>query len=67
MVEDTRNKEEAPPRKTNGIWSARKAERNIDFSPETELHYYDRDVLEFANMDQVVEEEGQGNFPSEHG
>nr|GEZ19037.1 hypothetical protein [Tanacetum cinerariifolium] len=55
----------APPRKTS-IWSARKAERNIAFSPVTKLHYFDGDVLEFANMDQVVEEDEHGNVSSEH-
>ncbi|GJT11592.1 hypothetical protein Tco_0858634 [Tanacetum coccineum] len=51
LVDDTRKKVVAPPGKT-GIWSARKADRNIAFSPKTELHYFVADVLEFANMDQ---------------
>lgn len=67
LVEDTRKKAEALPMKTTDILSARKAERNIDFSPKTELHYFDRDVLDFSSMDQVVEEAEHGNVPSEHG
>ncbi|GKF29304.1 hypothetical protein Tco_0095646, partial [Tanacetum coccineum] len=66
LVNDIRKKVETPPRKTS-IWSTRKAERNITFSLETKLHYFDRDVLKFANMDQVVEEVHHVNVPSEHG
>nr|GEZ59150.1 hypothetical protein [Tanacetum cinerariifolium] len=66
LVDDRRKKVEALLRKTV-IWLGKKAERNIVFSPEAELHYFDRDVLEFANMDQVVEEAEHGNVPSDHG
>ncbi|GKC52661.1 hypothetical protein Tco_1075406 [Tanacetum coccineum] len=66
LVDDTRKNVEAPPRKT-GIWSSWKAERNIVVSLETELHYIDRDVLEFANMDEMMEVAEHGNVPSEHG
>ncbi|GKC41029.1 hypothetical protein Tco_1053413 [Tanacetum coccineum] len=66
LVDDTRKNVEAPPKKT-GIWSSWKAERNIVVSLEMELHYIDRDVLEFANMDQVVEKAKHGNVPREHG
>nr|GEW55614.1 hypothetical protein [Tanacetum cinerariifolium] len=64
-VDGTRKNVMAPPRKTS-IWSARKAGRNIAFSPVRKLHYFDGDVLEFANMDQVVEEDEHGNVSSEH-
>nr|GEZ86161.1 hypothetical protein [Tanacetum cinerariifolium] len=56
---------EGSSRKT-GIWSAKKADSNIAFSPETKLHYFDRDVLKFANMDHAVEEAEHENVPSEH-
>ncbi|GKD82189.1 phosphonates import ATP-binding protein like protein [Tanacetum coccineum] len=54
LADDTRKKVKAPPRKT-GIWSGWKAERNIDFSHETERYNFDRDCSEFVNMNQVVE------------
>ncbi|GJY42634.1 hypothetical protein Tco_0430847, partial [Tanacetum coccineum] len=38
LVDDTRKKVEAPPKKTS-IWSRRTAERNKAFSPKTELLY----------------------------
>ncbi|GKE60562.1 hypothetical protein Tco_1510929 [Tanacetum coccineum] len=38
LVNDTKKKIKAPPRKT-GVWLGRKAERNIAFSFETNLHY----------------------------
>ncbi|GJX55814.1 hypothetical protein Tco_0285711 [Tanacetum coccineum] len=66
LVDDTRKKVEAPSRK-NGIWSDWKEERNIDFSFEMEIHYFERDGLEFVNMDHVVEVAEHGNVPSEHG
>ncbi|GJU78768.1 hypothetical protein Tco_1275838 [Tanacetum coccineum] len=66
LVDDTRKNVEAPLRKTR-IWSNWKAERNIGVSLEMELHYIDRDVLEFANMDEMMEVVEHGNVPSEHG
>ncbi|GJV68483.1 hypothetical protein Tco_1483992 [Tanacetum coccineum] len=66
LVDDTRKKVEAPSRK-NGIWSDWKVERNIDFSFEIEIHYFERDGLEFVNMDHVVEVAEHGNVPSELG
>ncbi|GKE55143.1 hypothetical protein Tco_1490299, partial [Tanacetum coccineum] len=66
LVDDTLKKVEVHPKK-NGIWSAKKAKRNIAFSPETKLHYFNRDLLEFANMNQMVEEAKHGNVPSKHG
>ncbi|GKA18964.1 zinc knuckle CX2CX4HX4C containing protein [Tanacetum coccineum] len=66
LVDDTRKKVEAPSRK-NGIWSDWKVERNIDFSFEIEIHYFERDGLEFVNLDHVVEVAEHGNVPSEHG
>ncbi|GKB05977.1 hypothetical protein Tco_0834210 [Tanacetum coccineum] len=65
LVDDTRKKVKAPPQKTN-IRSGRKSERNITFSPEAELCYFDRDVLEFENMD-LVEEAEHENVLSKHG
>ncbi|GKB67384.1 zinc finger, RING/FYVE/PHD-type, acyl-CoA N-acyltransferase, Jas TPL-binding domain protein [Tanacetum coccineum] len=41
------------PRKT-GIWSGRKADspkRNVVFSPEMKVHYFDRDDMEFDDME----------------
>ncbi|GJX50408.1 hypothetical protein Tco_0277253, partial [Tanacetum coccineum] len=52
LVDDARKKVEAPPKKTPrtiGISSGRKADspkRNIAFSPETNVHYFDRDDIE---------------------
>ncbi|GKD72099.1 hypothetical protein Tco_1330381 [Tanacetum coccineum] len=66
LVADTRKKVEVPSRKTS-IWSGRKTEINITLSLKTEHYYFDRDALEFANMDQVVEEAEHENAPSEHG
>ncbi|GJU86668.1 hypothetical protein Tco_1294214 [Tanacetum coccineum] len=51
-------------RKT-GIWSGRKADsskRNIVFSPEMKLHYFDMNDMEFDDMENVVEEVEHGNF-----
>ncbi|GKD64370.1 hypothetical protein Tco_1306478, partial [Tanacetum coccineum] len=56
-------KVEAPYKKTS-IWSSWKAERNIIFSPKTKLGYIDRELLEFANMDEMVEEAEHGNVVS---
>ncbi|GJS26533.1 hypothetical protein Tco_0487153 [Tanacetum coccineum] len=38
-----------------------------DTRKKVKLHYFDRDALEFANMDQVVEEAEHENAPNEHG
>ncbi|GJY80801.1 hypothetical protein Tco_0493552 [Tanacetum coccineum] len=52
LVDDARKKMEAPPTKTlkkTGIWSGKKADspkRNIIFSPETKVHYFDREDIE---------------------
>nr|GEU73285.1 hypothetical protein [Tanacetum cinerariifolium] len=46
------------PRKIN-IWSGRKDDspkRNVVFSHETKLHYFNRDDMEFDDMEQVVKE-----------
>ncbi|GKC12677.1 hypothetical protein Tco_1009459 [Tanacetum coccineum] len=51
LVDDTRKKVEAPPKKTprkTGIWSGRKAgspKRNVVFSP-TKVRYFDRDDMD---------------------
>ncbi|GKC20108.1 hypothetical protein Tco_1022258 [Tanacetum coccineum] len=52
LVDDARKKVEAPPKKTS-IWSGRKADspkRNVVFSPETKVHYFDRDDMIFDDM-----------------
>ncbi|GJS24097.1 hypothetical protein Tco_0452729 [Tanacetum coccineum] len=60
LVDDTKKKVEAPPRKLGFGWvGKRKA-----FSLET--NFFDRDVFEFVNMDQGVEEAENGNVPNEH-
>ncbi|GJR63437.1 hypothetical protein Tco_1505599 [Tanacetum coccineum] len=64
LVYDTRKKLEDPLRKT-GIWYGMRAERNLTFFPEMEVHYFDRDG--FANMDPVVKEEEHENVLSKHG
>ncbi|GJS79186.1 hypothetical protein Tco_0729067 [Tanacetum coccineum] len=64
LVDDTRKKVEVPPKKTD-IRSSRKAERSIAFSQEMKFHYFERDVLEFA--DRVVEEAEHENVHNKHG
>ncbi|GKC68048.1 hypothetical protein Tco_1100646, partial [Tanacetum coccineum] len=57
LVDDTRKKVGASPKKTS-IWSSRKADSpksNVVFSPETKVHCFDRDDMEFDDMEQVVE------------
>ncbi|GKA12947.1 hypothetical protein Tco_0692493 [Tanacetum coccineum] len=64
LVDDTRKKVDAPSRKI-GIWSGRKADsskRNVVFSPEMKLHYFDMDDMEFDDIEHVVEETEHGNF-----
>nr|GFD19805.1 hypothetical protein [Tanacetum cinerariifolium] len=52
LVDDARKNEEAPPKKTprkTGIWSGRKADslkRNVDFSPDRLVYYFEREDLE---------------------
>ncbi|GJR29853.1 hypothetical protein Tco_1106085 [Tanacetum coccineum] len=69
LIDDTRKKMETLPRKTS-IWSGTKVdspERNVVFSPETKLHYFDRDDIEFEDMEQAIEEVEYGNTSSENG
>ncbi|GJX37625.1 hypothetical protein Tco_0250928 [Tanacetum coccineum] len=50
-VDDTWKKVEAPPRKTS-IWTGRKADsltRNVMFSLETNVHYFNKDFMELTN------------------
>ncbi|GJV14504.1 hypothetical protein Tco_1359827 [Tanacetum coccineum] len=57
------------PRKT-GIWSIRKTDsrkRNVVFSPETKVHYFDKDDMDFDDMGQTVEEVEHRNTYSENG
>ncbi|GJZ02446.1 hypothetical protein Tco_0520407 [Tanacetum coccineum] len=74
LVDDTLKKIEAPPKKKTpkktSIWSRRKADspkRNVVFSPETKVHYFDKDDLDFDNTGQVVEKVEQRNAYSEIG
>ncbi|GJU54530.1 hypothetical protein Tco_1228244 [Tanacetum coccineum] len=62
LVDDARKKVKAPPKKTHrktGIWSGMKADspkKNIVFSPETKVHYFDREDMSFDDMGQATEE-----------
>nr|GEV28376.1 putative reverse transcriptase domain-containing protein [Tanacetum cinerariifolium] len=69
MVDDTRKKLVAPPKKT-GIRSGRKVDshkRNVVFSPETKVRYFDKNDIEFDDMGLVVEEVAHGNASSKNG
>nr|GFA23119.1 hypothetical protein [Tanacetum cinerariifolium] len=65
LVDDARKKVEAPPKKTpreTSIWSGRKAsspKRNVVFSSEMNVHYFDRD-------DMIFDDIGQANDEVEH-
>ncbi|GJS16346.1 hypothetical protein Tco_0410818 [Tanacetum coccineum] len=56
--------EKAPPKKTPrkiGIWSSRKADspkRNVAFSPETKVHYFDRDDIEEVEHENANSKKG---------
>ncbi|GJT12437.1 hypothetical protein Tco_0859479 [Tanacetum coccineum] len=64
---------QVPPKKTprlTGICSGRKADspiRNIVFSPETKVHCFNRDDMEFDDMDQAAEEWEHENAYSDNG
>ncbi|GKD91398.1 hypothetical protein Tco_1366905 [Tanacetum coccineum] len=73
LVDDAQNKVEAPhkktPRKTS-IWSGRKAgspKRNVVFSPETKVHYFDRDDMIFDDIGQATEEVEHKNAYGKNG
>ncbi|GKD80651.1 zinc knuckle CX2CX4HX4C containing protein [Tanacetum coccineum] len=69
FVDDTQKKVEAPPRKTC-IWSGRKVDspkRNVVFSPETKVHYFDRDDMDFDDMGKAIEEVEHENAYSGNG
>ncbi|GJR37007.1 hypothetical protein Tco_1212691 [Tanacetum coccineum] len=69
LVDNTRKNLKAPPMKY-GIWSGRKADspkRNVIFFPETKLHYFDRDDMEFDDMKHVVEKAEHRNASRENG
>nr|GEU92839.1 hypothetical protein [Tanacetum cinerariifolium] len=62
LVDDTRKRVEAYSRMT-GIWSGRKVDsrkRNIVFSSEMNLHYFDRDDMDLHDMDPLEDEMAQG-------
>ncbi|GKD96032.1 hypothetical protein Tco_1379929 [Tanacetum coccineum] len=73
LVDDTQKKIKAPPKKTprkTDIWSGRKADsskRNIVFSHETKVNYFDRDDMDFDDIGQAVEEVQHENAYSENG
>ncbi|GKC44753.1 hypothetical protein Tco_1062475 [Tanacetum coccineum] len=73
LADDTQKKMEAPPKKTprkTGIWSGRKADshkRNVVFSSETKVHYFDKDCMNFDDMGLTVEEVKHENAYSENG
>nr|GEU35194.1 hypothetical protein [Tanacetum cinerariifolium] len=49
VFDDVRKKVEAPPNKSQENWSGRKAnspKRSVAFSPETKVHYFDREDIE---------------------
>ncbi|GJV75699.1 RNA-directed DNA polymerase, eukaryota [Tanacetum coccineum] len=62
LIDDTRKKMEALPKKAprkTGIWSSRKADspkRNVVFSLEMKVHYFDRDDMDFDDMRWAVKE-----------
>ncbi|GKB73780.1 putative reverse transcriptase domain-containing protein [Tanacetum coccineum] len=66
-------KAEAPPKKTprkTGTWSGRKADspkRNVVFSLETKVNYFDRDDMDFDDMGQAVEEVEHENAYRDNG
>ncbi|GKB68055.1 hypothetical protein Tco_0929467 [Tanacetum coccineum] len=69
LVDDARKKVEATLKKTlrkTSIWSRRKSDspkRNVVFSPETKIHYFDRD----DDMGQAAEEVVHENAYSKNG
>ncbi|GKF87502.1 hypothetical protein Tco_0258379, partial [Tanacetum coccineum] len=73
FVDDTQKKVDAPPKKTprkTCIWSGRKVDspkRNVVFSPETKVHYFDRDDMDFNDMGQAIEEVEHENAYSGNG
>nr|GEY65131.1 hypothetical protein [Tanacetum cinerariifolium] len=72
LVDDTRKKMEAPPKKTprkTSIWLDRKADspkRNVVFSFEAHVHYFDRDDMDLDDMRHAVEEMEHRNAYSEN-
>nr|GEU85032.1 hypothetical protein [Tanacetum cinerariifolium] len=72
-MDDTRKKMKALPKKTprkTAIWSGRKADslkRNVAFSPEMKVHYFDRDAMDFDDMGQAVEEVEHENAYNDNG
>ncbi|GJZ65599.1 hypothetical protein Tco_0622295 [Tanacetum coccineum] len=73
LVDETRKKVDVPPKKTprkTGIWSGRKAyshKRNVVFSPETKVYYFDRDDMEFNDMGQAAEGREHENAYNDNG
>ncbi|GJU91493.1 hypothetical protein Tco_1303916 [Tanacetum coccineum] len=70
VFDDARKKVEAPPKKTlrkTGIWSGRKADspkRNIAFSPETKVHYFDREDIEEVEHENCWANSSLSELPS---
>ncbi|GKC40158.1 hypothetical protein Tco_1052542 [Tanacetum coccineum] len=73
LVNDTRKKMEAPSKKTPRkivIWSSRKADSpkiNVFFYPETKVHYFDKNDMNFDDIGQAIEEVEHENAYSENG
>ncbi|GJX97077.1 hypothetical protein Tco_0352875 [Tanacetum coccineum] len=59
---NTRKKAVAPPRYGRNADSPK---RNVVFSPETKIHYFDRDDMDFDDIEQVVVETEHGNASGE--
>nr|GEV15117.1 hypothetical protein [Tanacetum cinerariifolium] len=57
LVDDTRK----------NVRKANSSNKNVVFSPETKLHYFDRDDMEFDDMEHGVEEAEQRNASSDDG
>nr|GEX15482.1 hypothetical protein [Tanacetum cinerariifolium] len=73
LTDDTRKKMEAPPKKAprkTDIWSSRKTDypkRNVVFSPKMNVHYFDRDDMDFDDMGWVAKELEHRNVYSKNG
>nr|GEW93573.1 zinc knuckle CX2CX4HX4C [Tanacetum cinerariifolium]GEW94136.1 zinc knuckle CX2CX4HX4C [Tanacetum cinerariifolium] len=69
LVDDIRKKVEAPSKKTS-IWSGRKTgspKRNVVFSHETNVYYFDRDDMIFDDIGEATEEVEHENAYSKNG
>nr|GEW31768.1 hypothetical protein [Tanacetum cinerariifolium] len=72
LIDDAQKKVEAPPKKTfrkTGIWTdiIVDSHKNVVFSPETMVHYFDRDDKIFNDTGQAAEEVEHENAYSTNG